>query len=44
MQRRNQLAPQGFAAKLKNFAANFAWSLLWLLWSIKRRGKSGKIG
>ena len=36
MQGRNQLAPEGFAAKLKNFAANLLWALVWLgRWCVK---------
>ena len=36
MQGRNQLAPEGFAAKLKNFAANLLWALVWLAkWCVR---------
>ena len=36
MQGRNQLAPKGFAAKLKNFAANLLWAVVWLArWGVK---------
>ncbi len=42
---RNKLAPEGYGARFLNFAANLAWSIVWLgRWTIRllRRFLTGK--